>query len=135
MFKACLKCVAVEKRESKSHKEQSKKKNGAMHAHTVPTDGRTYLLLAAEVSGKKRGAAVSPGRKQERGRGEEEERGHLRGRSGARPVIVGEEEGQRLWGEEEGRRLSSSLGKKMGGGCCRHRGRRGAVAVVVIGFV
>jgi hypothetical protein len=121
MFEACLKCVAVEKRESKSHKEQSKKKNGAMRAHTVPTDGRTYLLLDADVSGKKQGAAVGPGREQERGCGEEEERGRRRGRSRARPVIIGEEEGRRLRGEEEGRRLSSSSGKKRGGGCHRCR--------------
>jgi hypothetical protein len=125
MFEACLKCVAVEKRESKSHKEQSKKKNGAMRAHTIPTDGRMYLLLDVEVSGKKRGTAVGPGHEQEGGRGEEEERGCRRGRSRARPVVVG---------EEEGRRLSLSLGKKRGGGCHRRQGRRGA-AVVVVGFV
>jgi hypothetical protein len=128
MFEACLKCVAVEKRESKSHKEQSKKKNGAMRAHTVPTDGRTYLHIDAEVSGKKQGAAVGPGREQERGRGEAEERGHRRGRSGARPVIVGEEEGQRLRGEEEGWRLSLSSGKKRGGRCRRRRLRLARVS-------
>jgi hypothetical protein len=93
-----------------------------MRADTVPTDGRTYLLLDAEVSGKKRGATVGPGHEQERGRGEEEERGRRRGRSGARPVIIGEEEGWQLRGEEEGRRLSSSSGKMRGGGC-RHRRR------------
>jgi hypothetical protein len=50
MFEGCLKCVVIEKRESKSYKEQSKKKkNGAMRARTVPTDGRMYLLLDAEV--------------------------------------------------------------------------------------
>jgi hypothetical protein len=77
--------------------------------------------LDAKVSGKKQGAAVGPSREQERGRREEEERGRRRGRSGARPVVVGEEEGR--WLRE----------KKRGGGCHRHRGRRGAVAIVVVG--
>jgi hypothetical protein len=67
------------------------------------------------VSGKKRGTTVGPAREQERGRGEEEERGRRRGISGVQPVIIGEEEGRRLRGEEEGRRLSSSTGKKRGG--------------------
>jgi hypothetical protein len=75
-----------------------------------------YLLLDAEVSGKKRGTAVGPGREQERGRGEEEERGYHRGRSGAWPVVIREEEGRRLRGE------------KRGGGCRRHRGRRWVAA-------
>jgi hypothetical protein len=51
--------------------EQSKKKNGAMRTRTVPTNRQTYLLLDAEVSGKKRGTAVDPGREQERGHGDE----------------------------------------------------------------
>jgi hypothetical protein len=96
-------------------KHEAKKKRGRSGA---------YLLLDAEVSGKKRGAAVGPAREQERGHGEEEERGHHRGISRARLVIVGEEEGQRLQGEEEGRQLSLLIGKKRGGD-----------AVVVVGFV
>jgi hypothetical protein len=90
-----------------AHQFEQEKKRGRSGA---------YLLLDAEVSGKKRGAAVGPGCEQERGRGEEEERSHHRGRSRARPVVVGEEEGRWLRGEEEGRRLSSSSGKKRGGG-------------------
>jgi hypothetical protein len=96
-------------------KREAKKKRGRSGA---------YLLLNAEVSGKKRGMAVGPAREQERGREEEEERSRRRGISGARSIVVGEEEGRWLQGEEEGRRLSSSTGKKRGSG-----------AVVVVGFV
>jgi hypothetical protein len=112
------------------HENKSKQSRGRSSGLEILTHekkrGRSgaYLLLDAEVSGKKRGAAIGPGREQERGRGEEEERGRRRGRSGVRPVIVGEEEGQRLRGEEEGWRLSSLSGKKRGGG-----------AVVVVGFI
>jgi hypothetical protein len=111
------------------HENKSKQSRGGSSGLEILTHekkwGRSgaYLLLDAEVSGKKRGAAVGPGREQERGRREEEERGRRRGRSRARPVVIGEEEGQRLRGEEEGRRLSSS-GKKRGGG-----------AVIVGGFI
>jgi hypothetical protein len=73
------------------------------------------------VSGKKWGAAIGPGHEQERGCGEEEEHGHHRGRSGAQPIIIGEEEGRRLRGEEEGRRLSSLSGKKRGSDYRHHR--------------
>jgi hypothetical protein len=116
-------CVAIEKRESKSHKEQSKKKNGAMRARTV---------LSARVRTGRRTSYLTPRCRIGTGpRPWPRARESTRGRRGAWPssgkkrgtaVVVGEEEGRRLWGEEEGQRLSSlSSGKKRGGGCRRRR--------------
>jgi hypothetical protein len=112
------------------HENKSKQSRGGSSGLKILTHekkrgrSRAYLLLDAEVSGKKQGTTVSPGHEQERGRGEEEERGRRWGRTGARPVVVGEEEGRRLRGEEEGWRLSSLSGKKRGGG-----------AVIIVGFI
>jgi hypothetical protein len=115
-------CVAVEKRESKSHKEQSKKKNGAM---------RTRTILSARVRTGGRTSCLTPRCRTDTGPWPWPRAGvRTRGRRGAWPslgkkrgaaVVVGEEEGWRLRGEEEGRRLSSSSGKKRGGGCRRRR--------------
>jgi hypothetical protein len=55
------------------------------------------------------------------------------GRNGAWPVIIGEEEGRQLRGEEEGRQLSSSSGKKRGGGVGEGEGRRHCLARVSAG--
>jgi hypothetical protein len=62
--------------------------------------------------------------------------GHRRGRSGARPVVIGEEEGRPVIGEEKGRPVvreepghGRSSGKKQG--TAGRRGRSGARLVVV----